>query len=333
DNSGNPVAGVTLTLTNTSTGGRFAGTSRDDGRYAIENVAVGGPYVLEARRIGFRPARIEGIAVTLGQAVAVDLTLEAAAAELEPVTVVATREDPLRSLARTGAATFISDTAVARLPTLNRNFTDFIALSPQVSSTASNNSVAIGGQQNRLSNIQIDGASDNDLFGLGHTGQPGGQVQAKSITLEALREYQVITAPFDVRQSGFGGGLINAITKSGTNQIEGSAFWYWQSDRLVGTDTAGIRFGQYLENQRGLSLGGPIVRDRLHFFAAAEWQQRAAPNTGATIGRETPTVVGIAADSAQRLVNTLQNTWGAAAGSYGAFTVPTANRNFFGRLD
>lgn len=328
DNSGAPVSGAVLLLTNTATGLRFSGVSREDGRFSIENVAVGGPYTLSARRIGQQPAEVTNITVALGQAVSVTVTMQPAAAQLAPITVEATRENPLTSVSRTGAASFVSDTQVARLPTLNRNFTDFIQTSPLVGRGTS-----IGGQHNRLNNVQIDGASDNDLFGLGSSGQPGGQVDAKSITLEAIKEYQVLVAPFDVRQGGFTGGVINAITKSGTNTFHGSGFWYWQSDRLVGADTAGNRFGDYLQNQRGISLSGPIIRDRLHFFVAGEWQARKAPNGGVTIGRDAPTVVGIAADSAQRLATVVRDTFGQNPGAFGPVTIPTPDKNFFGRLD
>ena len=114
--------------------------------------------------------------------------------------------------------TDISDTALRRLPTLNRNFTDFLSLTPQVT-TAQNGGLSSGGQNNRFNNIQIDGASESDIFGLGTTGQPGGQARGRSISLEAVQEYQVLLSPFDVRQGNFTGSLINAVTKSGTNEL------------------------------------------------------------------------------------------------------------------
>ena len=118
--------------------------------------------------------------------------------------------------------TTITDSVIARSPTLNRNFTDFVALSPQISTKGPGNSG--GGQNNRFNGIQIDGSVANDLFGLSSTGQPGGQAGAKQIPLEAVKEYQVLLSPFDIRQGNFTGALINAVTKSGTNEFHGSAF-------------------------------------------------------------------------------------------------------------
>src|SRR2546426_453653 len=168
--------------------------------------------------------------------------------------------DPLRSSSRPGASQFVSESLVARLPTLARNFTDFVETTPQIARTSA------AGQNNRFNNIQIDGAVNNDLFGLGSTGQPGGQVGAKTIPLDAISQYQVLIAPFDVRQGGFTGGLINAITRRGTNQIHGSFFEYHQDDNLVGGGLTTKPFGQFTENQYGGSVGGPLIRDKLHIF-------------------------------------------------------------------
>ncbi len=334
DQSGEPIQGAVITLTNTSTGQRYQGISRADGLYNIENAAVGGPYTAEARLIGYQSMQRTGIVLSLSQIVELNLTMGRAAVQIEALTVTAQELDPLTAPSRTGTGGFVSDSAVRRLPTLNRNFTDFIATVPQVASIQ-DDAPSLGGGHNRMNNIQIDGVSDNDLFGLGSTGQPGGQVDAKSITLEAVKEFQVLIAPFDIRQSGFSGGLINAVTKRGTNQWSGSAFWYYQRDGLVrdSLPANSVRFGDYRQDQRGLSFGGPIVRDRVHFFAAAEWQARETPNLGSTIGREAPTDVQVSADSAQRLVDILQGTYGVDAGSFRASTIGSPNKNFFGRLD
>jgi hypothetical protein len=334
DETGQPVAGATMTLVNASTGQRFIGVSRADGRYDIENVAVGGPYTLGARLIGYQAAERAGFTLALGQKLQLNLTMNRAAVQLEALTVTAEEQDPLTAVSRTGTAGTVTDSAVSRLPTLNRNFTDFVATVPQVG-IIQGDAPSVGGGHNRMNNIQIDGVSDNDLFGLGSTGQPGGQVSAKSISLEAVKEYQVLIAPFDIRQSGFQGGMLNAITKRGTNDWHGSAFWYYQQDALVRDSLpyTNALFGEYLQHQRGFSLGGPILRNKLHFFGAAEWQTRETPSVGPTIGRETLTDVNVARDSAQRLVDILQNQYGIDAGSFEPLTIETPNKNFFGRLD
>jgi hypothetical protein len=334
DDSGTPVVGATITLTNGSTGQRYHATSRNGGLYNFENVAVGGPYTIETRAIGYEPASRTDIVLSLGQVLDLDLTARRAAVQLEAIAITAEENDPLTAASRTGVGGLVSDSTIRRMPSLNRNFTDFVASVPQVA-TIPGDAPSLGGGHNRMNNIQIDGVSDNDLFGLGATGQPGGQVGAKSITLEAVKEYQVLIAPFDVRQSGFHGGLVNAITKRGTNSFHGSAFWYYQNDALVRDSLpyTDALFGEYVQHQRGLSVGGPVLRDRLHFFLAAEWQARDEPSTGPTLGREAPGDVQVAADSAQRFVDILQNTYGIDAGSYGPLTIESPNSNVFGRLD
>ena len=327
DETGAPIAVAQLTLVNASTGLRYATRSSSEGRYTLENVQVGGPYALAVRALGFAPVTVQGITLTLGQRLVQDITLKRAALEVAGVTVEATNE-PLRSPSRTGASQFVSESLVTRLPTLSRNFTDFIQTAPQVTRSS------IGGQNDRFNNIQIDGAVNNDLFNLGSTnGQPGGQVNAKAITLEAISQYQVLVAPFDVRQGSFAGGLINAVTKRGANAVRGTAFFNHQDEGLVGDNQSGLPFGSFKQNEWGGSLGGPIVKDRLHFFVAGEHQDRDAPDAGPDIGIDPVRVTGISPDSAQRFVTILQKYNNSVAGSFGQQTLGTPNTNLFGRLD
>ncbi len=335
DDAGSPVEGAIITLVNKSTGEKFIGRSRAGGLYNIENVAVGGPYTVEARLIGYRPVSRSGINLSLGQALSLDLSMTRAAVTLEAIVVESEQQDVLTSAGRTGTAGLVSDSAVSRLPTLNRNFTDFVVTVPQVAELNPGAGLSLGGGHRKQNSIQIDGVSDNDLFGLGSTGQPGGQVGAKSITLEAVKEFQVLIAPFDVRQSGFAGGLINAVTKRGTNQYHGSAFWYYQDDALVRDSLPAndAVFGDFRQHQRGFSLGGPLVRDKVHFFVAGEWQVRNVPNGGVTIGKDALDQVRIQPDSAQRVVDIFRNVYGVDPGSYTGVTLHTPNRNVFARLD
>src|SRR5438128_1548986 len=325
DDAGQPIPSGSLTLTNTASGVRYLARSADDGRFFFENVQVGA-YVLDARALGHEPGRVPDIVLTLGQRRVADVTLRRAAVQLGGVTVEAVA-DPLRSVSRTGASQFVSESLVARLPTLTRNFTDFVETTPQVSRSSA------AGQNNRFNNIQIDGAVNNDLFNLGSTqGQPGGQVNAKAITLEAISQYQVLIAPFDVRQGGFAGGLINAVTKRGTNAFHGSAFFGRQDEGLVGNNQAGLPFGKFKQDQYGGSLGGAIIKNRLHFFVAAEHQARTAPDAGPDIGVDAARTTGIHPDSATRFVTILQG-YGANAGAFGQQTLPTPSTNVFARLD
>jgi len=180
DDAGAAVPQAQVLLINTATGQRYATRSAVDGGYFIENAQPGGPYTAEARALGFEVVRVPDIRLSLGQRLSLGLQMKRAAVELAGVTVEA-QSNPLTSVSRTGASQFVSESLVARLPTLTRNFTDFVETTPQVSRSSA------AGQNNRFNNIQIDGAVNNDLFNLGSTqGQPGGQVNAKAITLEAV---------------------------------------------------------------------------------------------------------------------------------------------------
>src|SRR5256886_8438695 len=280
DESGAPVSSAALTLVNGSTGQRYARRTAEDGRYNFENVAVGGPDALQTRALGFEAARSDPFYLTLGQRLEVDVSVKRAAVGLEAVTVTG-EASPLVSRSRTGAQTFVSDSIIHRLPTLSRNFTDFIVTVPQVVSSGVPGTT-LGGQNNRFNNIQIDGGVNNDLFGLAASGVPGGQANVHPISVEAVREYQVLIAPYDVRQGSFTGGLVNAVTKSGTNEFHGSAFGFLQNQSFVGKDTADKKAADFTQSQYGGTFGGPLIRDRVHFFGSVDVQHRETPSTAVT---------------------------------------------------
>jgi len=287
DEGGSPVDGAVITATNVATGVRYQGRSRAGGLYYLENLSLG-RYTIEVRAIGYRPTRLEGTRLSLGQVAEVELRMPQAAVELGAITVQTEEANPLVGKARTGASSSVSDSVILRLPTLNRNFTDFIATVPQVVGTS------VGGMNNRLNNIQIDGAVNNDLFGLASGGTPGGQAGARPISVEAVREFQVLIAPFDVRQGGFTGGIVNVVTRSGTNEFRGSAFGYYTNQSLQGDyiDSTGFvsEPTDFNRAQYGFSLSGPIIRDKLHFFTVVDLSRRLTPYS--TVGQITPDTTG-----------------------------------------
>jgi len=337
DDAGAGVTGATLTLTNGSTGQRYSGQARADGRFIFENVQVGGPYVLEARALGFSPGRTDGFTVRLGERRVVDLKLQRAAVELTGVTITG-EANPVMSASRTGAASFVSESALARLPSLSRNFTDFIQTVPQVVS-ANVPGATVGGQNNRFNNVQVDGGVNNDVFGLAASGTPGGQANAHPISVEAVKEYQVLIAPFDVRQGSFAGGLINAVTKSGTNLYHGSIFGFLQNEGLVGRRLDTLSNTAFYQRQYGATVSGPIIRDRLHFLLVTDQQARAAPFSGTSIGTDTTggndsLNIGIRRATAERVENTLINNpaYGFNPGSFLAPSLANPDKNYFGKL-
>src|SRR3989441_4425142 len=339
DEAGAPVATALVTLTNASTGQRYSRRAADDGRYNFENVAVGGPYTLQTRALGFETSRSTPFQLALGQRFLVDVSLKRAAVEVEAVTVTG-ENDPLVSRSRTGAQTYVSDSSIHRLPSLSRNFTEFVQTVPQVTAfggPGSGNGPIIGGQNNRFNNIQIDGGVNNDVFGLASSGTPGGQANAHPISIEAVREYQVLIAPFDIRQGSFAGGLINAVTKSGTNVFHGSAWGYLQNQNFVGDDTAGGKATDFTQSQYGGSLSGPLYKDRGHFFLSGDLQHREAPFSGQQIGAD-PTGglgsirVGITQANADRVTQILINNYGFDPGTWRAPTQGNPDKNFFGKI-
>ncbi|HEX6536061.1 MAG TPA: TonB-dependent receptor [Gemmatimonadaceae bacterium] len=327
--SGQGIESAQIQIVNRSTGVTTGGLTRAGGHFFIQGLAVGGPYSVTVRRIGYQPLTRDGVMLQLGENYRADFALTAQAAELAAVEVKATADQSaLISPARKGIESFVSDTALRRMPTLSRNFTDFVRLTPQVSSSGPGNSA--GGVNNRFNNIQIDGASENDLFGLGTTGQPGGQAFGKSISLEAVKEYQVVLSPYDVRQGNFAGALINAVTKSGTNELHGSAFYYFRNSDLA-QNVKFIRTSDLSVKQYGFSLGGPIIKDKVHFFVAPEWQSRTQPAAGPYLG-STGDPLPVAEADVQRFMNDLK-AYGIEPGSAGLVNNENPLSNIFARVD
>ncbi|HEX8392607.1 MAG TPA: TonB-dependent receptor, partial [Longimicrobium sp.] len=325
---GEGIAGAQITIRNQSVGLTRTVVTREDGRYRVPSLPVGGPYSVAVSTIGRASQTRANLNVGLGQDLRVDFELVSQTLVLEGVTVSAQR-NPILSPANKGISTAISDTAIQRLPTLNRNFTDFVRLAPQVSQTGPG--LSGGGVNNRFNNIQIDGASENDLFGLGTSGQPGGQASGKSISVESVKEYQILLSPFDVRQGNFAGLLVNAVTKSGTNDFSGSAYYFTRNQDLAREQPY---INDFEQTQYGFSLGGPIIRDRLHFFINPEWQDRTTPAGGPYFGQDTAGATPITVTRAQITeFQEILRGYGIEPGS--EFQVNNTNplTNFFGRLD
>ena len=325
DDAGQPVEGAQVQLRNTRTGLNVGTLTRSSGLYTIQGVQPDAGYSLTVRRIGYAPITRTGLAITLGQTRREDVRLTREAAVLSTVTVTATT-DPVINASKTGTTTTISDSALSRLPTLNRNFSDFVQLVPQVS-TSGGVGLSGAGVNLRQNAIQIDGAQSGDIFGIGTSGQPGSQANAKSIPLDAVKEYQVLLSPFDVRQGNFGGLLINAITKSGTNEFHGSGYVYSRNQNLTRTQPY---LNDYTQQQYGGTLGGPILKDRLFFFASGEIQRRQTPTSGSYIGDPNQYITQAQIDDVAQRVAVFGLT---EPGTGEQLKIQNPNRNFFGRID
>jgi hypothetical protein len=337
---GEPIAGVAVTATNTRTGAEYRAVTREDGRFLLQGLQPGGPYRVQASRVGLATQSRAGVSLALSQTETVDFTLAPQAVLLEAIAVTAEDEGAVISPGRTGAATVISDSSITRLPTISRDFTDFTRLVPQISTSGAGTSG--GGRNFRFNSIQIDGAANNDLFGLASSGTPGGQAGTKPITLEAIQEFQVVLAPFDVRQGGFTGAGINAVTRSGSNDFGGTFAFFSRNENLVGNyqfdqGSNTVRsndLAEFKQNELAFSLGGPIMRDRAFFFVAGEMSRREAPG-GVFIGSDMratggATINGARVDSARSI---LQTVYGYDAGGIGEVPLKRQSDNLFARLD
>ena len=271
-----PGAGVVAV--HVPTGTRYEVFTRDDGRFDLLNVQVG-PYELEVAMGGFGTQSLSGVVVTLGEATEVPVTLQLATLT-ETVEVVAEASEvfsPSRSGTTAGVATGVIET----LPTIERSLQDFARVNPFFVKTSQNNEsesfLSVAGRSGRYNNIQIDGAVNNDLFGLARQGTPGGQANTQPISLDAVSELQLVVAPYDVRQSGFSGGGINVITRSGANAFSGTGYFYSRNEGLVGSGIDDVPIATFFDRQRGASVGGPLARNRAFFFANFESQRRETP--------------------------------------------------------
>ena len=269
DETGERVPGANVVAIHQPTGTQYGTATNAQGRYTILNMRVGGPYVVRASFVGYQPVEKTGIQLDLGEKPTIDFTIRPQTEELDGVEVIAEREGVINAN-RTGAATTVRLEQIESLPTISRSITDFARLTPQYTGGGS-----LAGTNDRYNSISIDGATLDDVFGLGDA-VPGSQAGTQPISLDAIAEFQVEIAPYDVRKSGFTGGQINAVTKSGTNEFTGSARYLGRTEQFTG-DLDGIGSGQFSEQTFVGTFGGPIIEDELFFFVSGEFVTQKNP--------------------------------------------------------
>jgi len=332
DVTGEPLPGANVVAVHMPTGTEYGTSTRPDGRYTLRNVRVGGPYEVRVTFIGFNSQIKEISRIELGERVNLDFELEEGSLELGEISVTAVA-DPVFNSDRTGARTNISSEDIAATPSVFRSLGDFTRLTPQVTSGNS-----FGGANDRYNNILVDGATLNDVFGLGDA-TPGSQAGVGSpLSIDAIAEFNVDIAPFDVTNNGFTGGQVNAITKSGTNTYTGSVYFQTRNQNLVGNytidDETSNDFPDFTERYIGLNVGGPIIEDKLFFFVNAEFKRETSPITSGILGSGAPNIIGFEAATLESVRNVLINTYNYDPG---AFTSPldtdTDNNKVLAKLD
>lgn len=322
--SGAPIERATVRLLNLSTGTRRELRADARGQFLFDNVSPGGPYRVEAQAIGLIGARPPAdFSLRLGERVAVIVMFSDAARTLDPVIV---RSRPRAEDAGGGGGPAVSLPAelVHGLPLFNR---DFVGLFKTIPQAVGRTLTSIGGQSQMLNAIQIDGGTASNVYGVGLT--PGSNAGAKAVSLEALDEIRVLIAPFDVRQSTFTGGLINAVTRSGTNEWRGEVFTSLQRPSLVGPDTAHGRANDFEFLQYGATLGGPVLKDRLHLFVAGDLQRSRTAYVGPAL---TDTTTGIGEATAARAAAAFRTRYGLDAGTAAAPILTQPDRSVFAKL-
>lgn len=336
------LPGAAVVAVHQPTGTTYEAVTQADGRFTMLAVRVGGPYTVTAEMAGFKKQEQTGVEVGLGESRAVAFTLQLETVQ-ETVNVVATAQ--VIDTTRAGAAANVGTQTLEALPTISRSLNDFARTSPyfntNTDSATGGEMVSVAGRSNRYNNMQIDGAVNNDVFGLAATGTPGGQTGTQPVSLDAIQEVQLVVSPYDVRQGGFSGGGINAITKSGTNAFKGSAYLYGRDESFVGklpsvitpakptpTDT---KVGAFSDKQYGFSIGGPIVRNKAFFFGNVDWARKMTP-VGYSIDGSSGQTWGNA-DTVQQVAAIAKSKYNYDVGGFGEFSNPNNSNKVFVRAD
>ena len=343
DSAGTPVEGARVVAVHRPSGTTYSAVSRADGRFTIPGMRVGGPYRVSVSQVGYRPAIENGIDLTLGVTSDVRFVLAHATVELTPITVTAPAAGSVFSAERTGAATTVTTQQIAHLPTISRRVEDLLRLTPQYTATQQPTSsgalsfVSFAGQDNRLNNMTVDGSYFNNSFGLG--GEPGDRTNVAPISLDALDQVQVNVAPYDVRQGNFVGAGINMVTKSGTNDFSGTAFYSTRDNSFVGTQAGPSKFnpGTFKYHNISGSIGGPVIRNKLFFFG--NYENDGQTNPGTTFRASTgpadtgSNVTRVLASDLDSLSRFLKNSFNYVTGPYQGYDFKTPSERFLARLD
>lgn len=328
-NTNESVIGATIQVVHVPSGTRYATVTNADGRYTIQGMRVGGPYTIKVSYIGYQPTEISNVTLQLGETYNQNFKMAEDASILGEVVI--SGKGSKFTAEKTGASTNISNTQIMNMPTINRSITDIARLSPY------SNGMSFAGGDGRSSNFTLDGANLNNNFGLSDK-LPGG---GSPISMDAIDEVQVTIAPYDVRQSNFIGGGVNAITKSGTNKFKGSAYIYYNNENMHGNRVDNEDLGERGKNGTttyGFTFGGPIIKDKLFFFANAEYSK--SPNIvnrwqASEDGKADATnyISRVPKSDLERVKQFLITKYGFNPGSYTDFPAEDNNLKLLGRVD
>jgi len=336
DEAGMPLIGVNVLAKHEPSGTVYGTITDTNGNYRISNMRVGGPYNMTVTYVGFADNQQPNQFLQLGEKKSVNVIMKEGGVQLSEVVITGSSQS---TGITTGTSTNISSEQIEAMPTLGRNLSDYTRLTPQSRSTFGGGT-SLGGQNNRYNAIYVDGAVNNDVFGLAANGQNGGQIGIAPFSIDAIDQIQVVLSPYDVSYGGFAGGGISAVTKSGTNEFQGSFYYFLQNEKLAGKTNktlADRNLQQSFERERldtfsntlyGFSIAGPIIKDKLFFFANAEIQNEETP---------VPFAGEYFGDSSQGDLNELRSflldQYGYEAGEFGNKISSLKGSRFFAKLD
>ncbi|NNE45125.1 MAG: TonB-dependent receptor [Rhodothermales bacterium] len=332
DQQGEPLPGANVVAVHVESGTVYGSSVRNGGAYTIPNMRVGGPYRVTTSFVGFTDRVEDNIYLSLGQNLRLDFTLTEQAIELGTVLVTAEQDEILNS-DRNGAATFINPDQVAQMPSIKRSTRDLTRLDPR-----SDGNLSFGGRNWLFNNISLDGSYFNNPYGL-DAPEPGGQSNAQPVPFDAIEQVQVSVAPFDVREGGFTGAGINQVTKSGTNDFKGSAYFFIRNEDLVGNKLSGQEIFANPDlsfTQTGVTISGPIVKNKLFFFANGEIERREDPGTNFTASTGGTPGLGesrVQASVMDQIRDRMISSYGYDPGEYQGYTHNTDNEKLLVKLD
>ena len=341
DDKNEGLPGATVVAVHTPSGTRYGTTTNTTGRYTFPAVRIGGPYDITVSFVGFQEQKRQLLSADLGVPAALNIKLAEEGAQLSEIIVTA--RGSIIDADRAGASTNFKRETFERLPTLNRSFQDFSVLTPQAGPGFS-----FGGRSNLYNNFSIDGATSNNVFGL--SALPGGQSNAQPVSVDAIQEISVQLSPYDVSQGAFTGAGVNAVTRSGTNQLQGSVYYFTKNDGLAGKKIEGIELPAlqrpgFTYNNLGARIGGPIIKNKLFFFGNFERETATSPGVLYPYGQKTgttPNQPGSAAGGTETDLERLRTflitpnngkTWAFDPGTYNNFDVPQQSTKFLVKID
>ena len=332
DANGEPVVGAAVVATHEPSGTVYGVVTNNDGRYAINGMRAGGPYKVEFSCLGYQSLAYTDVTLQLAETSALNGQLAEDSELLGEAMVIAAPASKF-SAQKMGSATNISSKEIASIPTVSRSLTDVTRLSPY-----GGNDMSFAGADGRTANFTVDGANFNNNFGLSSS-LPGG---GNPISIDAIEEMQVVISPYDVRQTNFIGGGVNAITKSGTNTFKGSAYMYHRNENMRGNVAAGQEVSGARDKDRnttyGFTLGGPIIKNKLFFFINAEYStiptvvnrwrgsENGEANPDAYISRVPNSVL-------KEVSEFVKEKYGYETGSWTDYPATESNRKLLARLD